>query len=162
MAVLTDRKEYDERAAIMADDGYTLADIFAVLGPRPLFGGHHPNGGAEGRPGGNGALREALVERPANVADAEARSDRVRESGNGRVAPSLRAVRLSWGGKVERVAKAMARLRGQGWFELSVQQQKSFYALAEFALKAVASVEEDEVHMRKPERIKPEHDAGAV
>lgn len=74
-----------------------------------------------------------------------------------RPAPVLARVQLSRSAKIERVAKAMAILRGEGgWRLLASAKQRSFLTLAEFAVDAIALVEEQEVELKKPERIKPE------
>jgi hypothetical protein len=99
---------------------------------------------------------DELVAMMADYTDAEDALDRmVRVDGaNSRPAANLARLQLARGEKVRRLAKAMARIRGKYWHDLDERQREALATLAEFAMRAIEVVEQDEADLTKQGRLR--------
>lgn len=136
-------RDYDLAAEALLDDGYSEEEIEQALGPRPVPRTAAGRDLFDPQPRLLDVLEEFRVEE-------EEREMALASSGkNSRPAPELRRVTLSRGGKILRIAQAMAKLRGHAWWMLTEEQRDGYTRLATFAVEALEAVEEDEVALRR-------------
>lgn len=162
---MTSMADYTTELDALLDDGYSLEEARDLLGLQPVPVA--PAVGISPMPAGWSpswdarAVSAPTAPTPAleKVVKARDRAQAVQDS-RGKPAPVAAKVlkssgqyesrvQLSFGAKVERIAKAMAQLRGLSWIQMSPKQQDGFYVLAEFALQAIEKVEEDEVALKR-------------